>query len=435
MARRVTSSVSGNGIDRSCFRIVMMRCGKCSAHVRWGPLLSAVVVNHLVTRPQVASLVSAASHQGGSQEGNDAFALVTGKAAFWRGDSVVAGVVRVIDAQPSYLTLSSVPGNYVQVDVPVLVLQEGVVEVVGLRCLPQCGGSPPKLMSEISPFCSRELVDGLDMTAYDQRALAGEVLVAVKHQPPEHAICQYGVQLVRTKNALHRYLVSLARVISTSKLGGEPPLRRSFQATGQLAHGQIRGRSRCPWVTSAHRSFPPVPARVWHRPGVAAASRRWREWSAARDGRGALGLVYMAAAWPDRLNAPVDTNPFLGTMLCMPASGFLLLYHGTSGSRIEHICETGLFSLEPPNNAPAYWTLTDSKDDAWSHARKWAERDHAQEAVITYRVPEDEINQYLYVSDGPLTPDVPFVWYALRKPLPGHMTVTIDWRGRSRGNF
>ena len=206
----VTSSVSGNGIDRSCFRIVMMRCGKCSAHVRRGPLLSAVIVTHLVTQPQVASLVSAASHQGGSQEGNDAFALVTGKAACWRGDSVVAGVVRVIDAQPSYLTPSSVPGNYVQVDVPVLVLQEGVVEVVGLRCLPQCGGSPPKLMSEISPFCSRELVDGLDMTAYDQHALADEVLVAVKHQPPEHAICQYRAQLVRTENAVHRYLVSLA---------------------------------------------------------------------------------------------------------------------------------------------------------------------------------------------------------------------------------
>lgn len=44
-------------------------------------------------------------------------------------------------------------------------------------------------------------------------------------------------------------------------------------------------------------------------------------------------------------------------------------------------------------------------------------------------------NQYLYVSDGPLTPDVPFVWYALRKPLPGRMMVTIDWRGRSRGTF
>lgn len=101
--------------------------------------------------------------------------------------------------------------------------------------------------------------------------------------------------------------------------------------------------------------------------------------------------MYLAAAWPDRLNAPVDTNPFLETMLCMPASGFLLLYHGTSGSRIEHICETGLFSMESPNNPPTYWMLTDSKDDAWSHARKWAERDHAQEAVITNRVPEDEI--------------------------------------------
>jgi hypothetical protein len=56
-------------------------------------------------------------------------ALLTGEAAVWCGDGVMVRVVRVIDAQPGYLARGGVPGDHIQVDVPVLVLQEGVVEV------------------------------------------------------------------------------------------------------------------------------------------------------------------------------------------------------------------------------------------------------------------------------------------------------------------
>jgi hypothetical protein len=40
---------------------------------------------------------------------------------------------------------------------------------------------------------------------------------------------------------------------------------RSFQAGGQPARAQFRGRSRCPWMTAGHRSLPSVLARIWHR--------------------------------------------------------------------------------------------------------------------------------------------------------------------------
>ena len=66
-----------------------------------------------------------------------------------------------------------------QVDMPVLILQEGVVEVVGLCCLPQSSGCPAELVPNVVPFCGGELIDGLDMAACDQHALAEEVLVAV----------------------------------------------------------------------------------------------------------------------------------------------------------------------------------------------------------------------------------------------------------------
>ena len=45
----VTSSVSGNGIDRSCFRILLMSCGVWSADVHGRMSLSRTVVTRLVT--------------------------------------------------------------------------------------------------------------------------------------------------------------------------------------------------------------------------------------------------------------------------------------------------------------------------------------------------------------------------------------------------
>ena|SRR5215475_11063273 len=89
----------------------------------------------------------------------------------------------------------SVSGDHVQVGMPVLVLQEGVVEVVRLCCLPQRSGCPAELVPKVVPFCGCELIDGHDMAACDQLALAEEVLAAVEHKPPEHAVSQHRAQL------------------------------------------------------------------------------------------------------------------------------------------------------------------------------------------------------------------------------------------------
>ena len=46
----LTSSVSGNSLRRSCFRIWAMGCWEWSVNVHWRPSLSAPIVTQLVTR-------------------------------------------------------------------------------------------------------------------------------------------------------------------------------------------------------------------------------------------------------------------------------------------------------------------------------------------------------------------------------------------------
>lgn len=51
----MTSSVSGNAIYRSCFRILALSCYARSTLVRWCPSLSAAIVTQLVTRLRLAA--------------------------------------------------------------------------------------------------------------------------------------------------------------------------------------------------------------------------------------------------------------------------------------------------------------------------------------------------------------------------------------------
>jgi hypothetical protein len=53
----VTSSVSGNVLRRSCFRISVLSCCEWSTRVRWRPSLSAAIVTQLVTRSPLLLLV------------------------------------------------------------------------------------------------------------------------------------------------------------------------------------------------------------------------------------------------------------------------------------------------------------------------------------------------------------------------------------------
>ena len=73
---------------------------------------------------------------------------------------------------------------------PILVLQERVVEMIWLNDAPQSRGQAPDLDPEVAPLVGAEPVDGLDVALGDEHALAHEVLVAVQHEPPERALDQ-----------------------------------------------------------------------------------------------------------------------------------------------------------------------------------------------------------------------------------------------------
>ena len=90
----------------------------------------------------------------------------------------------------------------------------------------------------------------------------------------------------------------------------------------------------------------------------------------------------------------------------------LELYHGTAASRVESIRATGLVPPEPPRYPGCWAMLTSSWDDAVGNSRRQPLGDRA---VITYWVPENQIDEHLFppMAMGPNT------WYTVRRPLPG----------------
>lgn len=102
----------------------------------------------------------------------------------------------------------------------------------------------------------------------------------------------------------------------------------------------------------------------------------------------------------------------------MPADESLELYHGTAASRVDSIRATGLFPRTPPPY-PKYWAmLTTNRDIAVGFARREPLDDRA---VITYQVPRNQVDTYLYPSR---TADL--MDYAVREPLPGWMITNVD---------
>ena len=101
------------------------------------------------------------------------------------------------------------------------------------------------------------------------------------------------------------------------------------------------------------------------------------------------------------------------------ATGFRELYHGTAASCVASIRATGLFPRTPPRHR-GYWAmLTTSREDAEGNAHRHPQGD---QAVITYRVPESQTDDFLY----PPMPMGPVTWYMLRRPLPGSMIHKVD---------
>ena len=96
--------------------------------------------------------------------------------------------------------------------------------------------------------------------------------------------------------------------------------------------------------------------------------------------------------------------------------------HGTAGDSVEEIRRNGLHPPEFPADPATRWTLTSSQAEAEGIAERYRQFG-GDGAVITYLVPGDEADAYLYepVDLGTVR------WHALRKPLPGHMIYHVDY--------
>jgi hypothetical protein len=98
------------------------------------------------------------------------------------------------------------------------------------------------------------------------------------------------------------------------------------------------------------------------------------------------------------------------------------IYHGTAAESVEAIRGTGLYPPEFAADPATRWTLTSSAAEAKGGARRYMQFGGAG-AVITYRVPGEQTDTYLYepVDLGTVR------WYALRAPLPGSMIHHVDY--------
>jgi hypothetical protein len=105
-------------------------------------------------------------------------------------------------------------------------------------------------------------------------------------------------------------------------------------------------------------------------------------------------------------------------MIIVPDGEYLELYHGTAASQVDSIRTGGLFPPTPPRY-PEFWAmLTSNREMAEGFARRTPPHDRA---VITYRVPADEVDTYLYPSR---TTDL--AEHALKLPLPGSMIIAVE---------
>ena len=106
-------------------------------------------------------------------------------------------------------------------------------------------------------------------------------------------------------------------------------------------------------------------------------------------------------------------------MACMQG---LEICHGTAADSVEDIRRAGLHPPEFPADPATRWTLTSSEAEATGIAERYRQFG-GDGAVITYRVPGDDVNAYLYepVDLGTVR------WYALRRPLRGSMIHHVSY--------
>ena len=140
---------------------------------------------------------------------------------------------------------------------------------------------------------------------------------------------------------------------------------RSFRAGGQPARAQVRGRSRCSWVTAGDRSFPPVLARMWHATWRANSFRAERSTFAAwQAGRRTSLRLSLPSAGPVRMT--IFTPRWRGFGETYPLPGRMSSDRRTSrtcprillASSGERICSSQWKGLVVASGVSAEWSRT-----------------------------------------------------------------------------
>src|SRR2546425_5408290 len=96
----------------------------------------------------------------------------------------MAGIVRIVKAKSGQVTRPRVSRDDVQMHVPVLILQERIVEVIRLKRGSQQRGHQADLCVELSPLVRRKVDNLLLMPFQYDYQLAEQVLVEVEPDLP-----------------------------------------------------------------------------------------------------------------------------------------------------------------------------------------------------------------------------------------------------------
>ena len=121
--------------------------------------------------------------------------------ASWRRDGIVARIVWVFERYSSEYPFAGVGCNHMTVHVPVLILEEGVVEMVRSEGQRQRTCGVCELLMKVKPLCRVQLRYSFPMAPKHPETLTQQILITVQHQTPVDALRKYGRQVSAAQSA------------------------------------------------------------------------------------------------------------------------------------------------------------------------------------------------------------------------------------------
>jgi hypothetical protein len=117
----------------------------------------------------------------------------------WTRRPIVIWIVPVIKCVACERARVGIPGNDVQVNVPVLILEKDVVKVIRLKSQIQDMCYLCQLVVQIRPLDRRELWNCFQVTPKHEKTLAQVTLVFVQDEPPASTFCDDWSKICVTK--------------------------------------------------------------------------------------------------------------------------------------------------------------------------------------------------------------------------------------------